>query len=115
MSLTLSLPGSFDLAPDEVHSWCASLDVPPETSARLYATLTPGERNRSARFYFERDRERFIVAHGVLRHLLARYLQTEPGRIVVLLTSREISGSWLQAFGFIPTAVACDRSGASGL
>jgi 4'-phosphopantetheinyl transferase len=81
MSLTLSLPGSFDLAPDEVHSWCASLDVPPETSARLYATLTPGERNRSARFYFERDRERFIVAHGVLRHLLARYLQTEPGRI----------------------------------
>jgi 4'-phosphopantetheinyl transferase len=81
MSLTLSLPGSFNLAPDEVHSWCASLDVPPETSARLFATLTPGERNRSARFHFEPDRQRFIVAHGVLRHLLACYLQTEPARI----------------------------------
>src|SRR2546428_3003418 len=36
MSLTPSLPSSFQLASDEVHSSCASLDVPPETSARLY-------------------------------------------------------------------------------
>src|SRR5881296_2379990 len=48
MSLTPSLPSSFQLASDEVHSWCASLDVPPETSARLYATLTPDERTRRA-------------------------------------------------------------------
>jgi 4'-phosphopantetheinyl transferase len=81
MSLTPSPPNSFQLASGEVHSWCASLDVPPETSARLYATLTPDERNRSARFRFERDRQRFIVARGVLRDLLARYLQTQPGQI----------------------------------
>jgi len=81
MSLTPSLPSSFQLASDEVHSWCASLDVPPETSARLYATLTPDERTRSARFQFERDRQRFIVARGVLRDLLGRYLQTQPSRI----------------------------------
>jgi 4'-phosphopantetheinyl transferase len=74
-------PSSFQLASDEVHSWCASLDVPPETSARLYATLTPDERSRSARFQFERDRQRFIVARGVLRDLLGRYLQTQPSRI----------------------------------
>ena len=72
---------SFHLASDEVHTWCANLDVPPETSARLYATLTPDERNRSARFQFERDRQRFIVAHGVLRDLLARYLRTQPGQL----------------------------------
>src|SRR5205809_8108159 len=48
MSLTPPLPSAFQLASDEVHSWCASLDVPPETSARLYATLTPDERTRSA-------------------------------------------------------------------
>jgi 4'-phosphopantetheinyl transferase len=81
MFLTPSLPSSFQLASDEVHSWFASLDVPPETSARLYATLTPDERTRSARFRFERDQQRFIVARGVLRDLLARYLQTQPGRI----------------------------------
>ena len=72
---------TFQLACDEVHSWCASLDVPPETAARLYSNLTPDERNRSARFRFERDRQRFIVAHGVLRDLLGRYLRTQPGRV----------------------------------
>ncbi len=81
MSLTPSRPSSFQLASDEVHTWCASLDVPPETSARLYAALTPDERTRSARFRFERDQQRFIVARGVLRDLLGRYLQTQPGRI----------------------------------
>src|SRR5437667_2399683 len=81
MSLTPSLPSSFQLAFDEVHSWCASLDVPPETSARLYATLTPDERTRSARFQFERDQQRFLVARGVLRDLLGRYLQIQPGKI----------------------------------
>src|SRR5206468_8457827 len=60
---------------------CASLDVPPETSARLYATLTPDERRRGARVNFVRDRQRFIIARGVLRHLLGRYLQTQPDRI----------------------------------
>src|SRR5438128_9414808 len=81
MSLTPSLPSSFQLASDDVHSWCASLDVPPETSAYLYATLTPDERTRSARFRFEHDQQRFIVARGVLRNLLGRYLQTQPGQI----------------------------------
>jgi 4'-phosphopantetheinyl transferase len=57
------------------------MDVPPDTSARLYATLTPDERTRSARFQFERDRQRFVVARGVLRDLLGRYLQTQPGHI----------------------------------
>jgi 4'-phosphopantetheinyl transferase len=65
----------------EVHSWCVSLDVPPETSASFYATLSQDERNRSARFRFARDRRRFIAARGVLRALLGRYLGTRPGRI----------------------------------
>lgn len=81
MSFTPPLPSSFQLASDEVHIWRASLDVLPETSVRLYATLSPDERTRSARFHFERDQQRFIVARGVLRYLLARYLQTQPGQI----------------------------------
>jgi 4'-phosphopantetheinyl transferase len=81
MSITPSRPGSFRLDPDEVHSWCASLDVSPETSARLYATLTPDERQRSARFQIGRDRQRFIVARGVLRDLLGRYLEIDPGQV----------------------------------
>ena len=69
------------LASDEVHCWRVRLDVSPETSAGLYATLTDDERHRGARLRFERDRQRFIVARGVLRELLGRYLGCDPGRI----------------------------------
>ncbi|HKO52134.1 MAG TPA: 4'-phosphopantetheinyl transferase superfamily protein [Polyangiaceae bacterium] len=72
---------SFRLTSGEVHSWRVSLDVPPETSARLLATLAPDERARSARFRFERDRQHFVVAHGALRELLGSYLGTRPGSI----------------------------------
>jgi 4'-phosphopantetheinyl transferase len=65
----------------EVHSWCVSLDVPPETCADFYATLSHDERDRSARLRFARDRQRFIAARGVLRALLGRYLGTHPGQI----------------------------------
>ena len=81
MSLSPSLPTSFQLDSDEVHIWRASLDLPREASTRLYATLTPDERDRSARFQLERDRHRFIVAHGMLRDLLGRYLEIQPGQI----------------------------------
>jgi 4'-phosphopantetheinyl transferase len=81
MSLASSLPSSIQLAPDDVHCWCAGLDIPPQTSVRLFATLAPEERRRSARFRFERDQRRFIVAHGVLRDLLGRYLHTQPHQI----------------------------------
>src|SRR5207247_5292778 len=78
MSTTPSLAGSFQLASGEVHSWCASLDVLPAASARLYATLSLEERPRRARFRFERCRQRFIASSGVLRELLGGYLQTLP-------------------------------------
>ena len=65
----------------EIHSWCVRLDVPPETIAGLYATLSQDERDRSARFRFARDRQRFIAARGALRALLGRYLGTRSGDI----------------------------------
>jgi 4'-phosphopantetheinyl transferase len=78
MSPTASATSPFQPASGEVHSWCVRLDVPPEASAGLYATLTHDEQNRSARLRFEHDRQRFIVAHGVLRNLLGRYLGIHP-------------------------------------
>lgn len=65
----------------EVHCWYVDLAVPPEVEAGCYETLAEGERSRSARFLFDRDRRRFIVAHGVLRRLLGRYLGMHPGRL----------------------------------
>src|SRR5438034_6065717 len=71
----------FRLASNKVHSWALALDLPPEASARLDATLSHDERNRSARLRFARDRRRFVAARGVLRDLLARYLGARPGQI----------------------------------
>src|SRR5438128_6231434 len=48
MSLPPPLPSSFQLASDEVHSWCAGLNVPPEPSPPRSATLTPDDRTRRA-------------------------------------------------------------------
>lgn len=69
------------LTSDEVHTWSGTLDVPPDTRAGLYAILAADEQDRSARFRFERDRNRFIVARGVLREILGLYLGTHPGHV----------------------------------
>jgi 4'-phosphopantetheinyl transferase len=68
-----------NLAPREVHTWCVRLDVPEDAVARLYEMLSRDERDRSARLRFDRDRQRFIVAHGALRELLGCYVGTRPG------------------------------------
>ena len=66
---------------DEVHVWRAFLDVAPERVAALHHTLATDERERAERFRFPIDRARFIVARGVLRAIIARYLDREPGAI----------------------------------
>ena len=59
---------------DEVHVWRSLLDLPGEYVDRLAASLSADERARADRFHFQPDRARFIVAHGVLRSILSRYL-----------------------------------------
>ncbi len=72
---------SFHLTRGDVHAWDVKVDVPPCAYARLYAALTSDERGRAARFRFEQDRRRFVVAHGVLRELLGRYLGVHPAEL----------------------------------
>src|SRR6266496_5468872 len=62
----------------DVRCWSVRLEAAPQ---RYYATLSDDERDRSARFRFERDRRRFVVARGALRELLGRYLDTHPGQV----------------------------------
>jgi len=60
----------------EVHLWLAAVpDCLPQLET-LGEVLDADERGRAARFHFERDRERYIVARGVLRRLLSTYLGT---------------------------------------
>jgi 4'-phosphopantetheinyl transferase len=66
---------------DEAHVWRASLLQSRQETARLRQLLTPDEQSRADRFHFQKDRDHFIVARGILRSLLGRYLEVEPGRL----------------------------------
>jgi len=61
-----------------VHVWCAALDVPESQVRSLWDTLTADERQRAERYIFEKDRTHFVVARGLLRVLLGRYLRQDP-------------------------------------
>jgi 4'-phosphopantetheinyl transferase len=68
-------------ADEEIHVWQAQLDDPNCEISCLYETLTSDEQDRAARFHFERHRRRFIVARGILRILIARYIGVKAGDI----------------------------------
>jgi len=63
---------------DEVHVWRANLDKAPSQIQGFFHNLAADERARAERFYFERDREHFIGARGVLRAILGCYLNRMP-------------------------------------
>jgi 4'-phosphopantetheinyl transferase len=67
-------PRDFELGPRDVHLWIAAI---PDCLPHLtdYQTvLAPDERDRAARFHFERDRNRYAIARGVLRKLVGKYV-----------------------------------------
>lgn len=65
----------------DVHVWRASLEQPAEQVQKLAQTLSEDERIRAERFYFERDKKRFIVGRGLLRIILARYTNLAPHQL----------------------------------
>jgi hypothetical protein len=66
------------LADGEVHVWRVPLAPPPEQLAAFARTLRPDERERAARFLFERDRTAYTAARGALRTLTGAYLGRGP-------------------------------------
>jgi 4'-phosphopantetheinyl transferase len=69
------------LAGDEVQVWVASLEKPPEVVAGFSLLLSPDEKDRAGRFYFERDRRRYTVGRGLLRMFLGAFLAMKPDQI----------------------------------
>jgi 4'-phosphopantetheinyl transferase len=63
----------------EVHIW--KVDLAGKNAIEMDALLSPDERARAARFHFERDRQRFVVARGSLRTVLSRYSNLPAGAL----------------------------------
>ena len=74
-------PANLALGADEVHVWRASLNQPHLTLQYLNGLLASEERERAARFHFERHRSHFIASRGLLRVILGRYLNLAPERL----------------------------------
>lgn len=68
----LSLPAC------EIHVWQASTLAFNARIQELATLLSGEETRRMGRFYFQQDRIRFAVAHGILRKMIGRYLNTRP-------------------------------------
>jgi 4'-phosphopantetheinyl transferase len=66
---------------NEIHIWQAPLDRPIDVVGRLESALSPDEKARADRFHFVNDRNRFVVARGLLRELLGKYLQQNPASL----------------------------------
>jgi 4'-phosphopantetheinyl transferase len=61
--------GELLLSSDEVHVWRAFFDQETSHINELARTLSENERLKAKRFYFQKDRRRFVVTHGILTHL----------------------------------------------
>ena len=83
-----SPPKNLKLSRDDVHVWRATLDRPAEYVCQLKRSLSEDERLRAERFYFERDRSRFIVGRGLLRFILSRYLEIAANKLQFCYSSR---------------------------
>jgi 4'-phosphopantetheinyl transferase len=67
-----------DLTPEALHVWRIRLTQSDDVVRMLEEHLSPDEVLRADRFRKERDRTRFVVAHGALRELLAEYTAQTP-------------------------------------
>ncbi len=69
------------LAGAEVHIWRASLSADESALGESWEILSEDEKARAERFYFERDKHRFVLARAGLRTLLGQYANRPAGAI----------------------------------
>ena len=74
-------PSKLKLAINDVHVWRVRLNQTDRRIQQLQQILSDDERLRAERFYFDRDRMRFIVSQGMLRLIIGDYIDMEPSRL----------------------------------
>jgi 4'-phosphopantetheinyl transferase len=82
--VTISWPLARQHSPpggSEIQVWAATVQHNEKNSFADERSLSPDEQERAARFYFDRDRNRFILGRCLLRAILARYLNVDPSRL----------------------------------
>ena len=62
--------------------WKADLNISAGQYHSYYSTLSKDEKERASRFRFEEDRIHFVAARGILRQVLAQYLDCSASEII---------------------------------
>jgi 4'-phosphopantetheinyl transferase len=83
-----SASASATVVNDAVELVASRLDVGRETLRASAALLCRAERQRATRFFFDRDRRRFIVARARLRQLLSARLGMPPEAVELVYATR---------------------------
>jgi 4'-phosphopantetheinyl transferase len=76
-----SPPENIQLRRNEVHVWCAPLNLPDRYLSQLAQTLSKDEGLRAKRLHFDKDKRHFIIGRGILRSILGRYLFEDPKQL----------------------------------
>lgn len=71
-------PDSLNLKSQHVDAWRIPLNLQTDSVKLIESTLSADEIQRASRFHFQKDRDRYIVAHGSLRDILGCYLHCKP-------------------------------------
>src|SRR5215211_7705875 len=77
----LNSPDNLILSEDEAHIWRANLDLNKSFQNSFLKLLSPDEKNRAEKFRFNKDCQNFIIARGILRLLIGKYLEINPAEI----------------------------------
>jgi 4'-phosphopantetheinyl transferase len=90
-------PWTQQLSPGRVDIWRVDLSLPEEHIQRCRGLLREDENQRAERFYFARDRNRFIAARSAMRAILAPYLNAAPRDLVFQYSAQgkpELAAEW---------------------
>ncbi len=71
-------PNNLSLQSNHVDVWRVITNLQHYSLSAFETILSTDELQHASRFHFDKDRERYLVAHTSLRHILSRYLQAEP-------------------------------------
>ena len=72
---------SCSLSSDVIHVWRLRQSTTGADVARFRSLLSIDETQRADRFRFDKDRNQFTIARGVLRCLVGNYLGSDPGHV----------------------------------
>jgi 4'-phosphopantetheinyl transferase len=113
-----NLPYPLDLTNAAIHVWQAVLDLPIEWVEKFFPSLSSDEQTRAKRFRFPIHQHRFITSRGILRLLLASYLNADPARLQFSyspLGKPSLVSSSVSSFGQPPATVSFNLTHSEGI